>query len=50
VDAAAVVAGIFERALDLGVPADRAVLDGAVDLYEILIDYAAGADVEVADF
>lgn len=29
---------------------DGAVLDGVVDLYEILIDDAAGADIEVSNF
>ena len=41
--------GVFERLDDLGIPQDRVVTAGAVDLHEVLIDHAAGADIEVTD-
>ena len=40
---------MFERCLDLGVLQDRIVAAGAVDLHQILVDHAAGADIEVPD-
>ena len=45
----AVLFGMFERCLDLGVLQDRIVAAGAVDLHQILVDHAAGADIEVPD-
>ena len=40
--------GIFESLDDLGIPEDRVVAAGAVDLHEVLVDHTAGADIEVA--
>ncbi len=47
-DADAVLAGIVERADDLGILQNRIVAAGAVDFDQILVDDAPGADVEVA--
>ncbi len=49
VDTDAVLLGVLERADDLGILHDRIVAASAVDLYQILVDDAAGADIEVAD-
>ena len=45
----AVLFGVFERGLHLGILHDRVVAAGAVDLHEVLIDDATGADIEVAN-
>ncbi len=47
VDGHIVLLGIAERADYLGILLERAVLDGAVDLHQVLIHHAAAADVEV---
>ena len=44
-----VLFGVFERCLHLRILHDRVVAAGAVDLHEILINHAAGADIEVSD-
>ena len=43
----AVLLGIAVGSHDAGVLQDRAVLAGAVNLDQVLIDHAAGADIEV---
>ena len=50
VQGAALFAAVVDEGLHLGIVADRAVGDRAVDLDEILVEDAAGADVEVAHF
>ena len=45
----AILFGVFERRLHLRILHDRVVAAGAVDLHEILINHAAGADIEVSD-
>ena len=49
VDADAVGAGVLERLDHLGILQDRVVTAGPVDLHEVLVDHAAGTDVEVSD-
>ena len=44
----AVFLGVFERGFHLRVLHDRVVAAGAVDLHEVLINDAAGADIEVS--
>ena len=45
----AVFLGVFERGFHLRVLHDRVVAAGAVDLHEVLIHDASGADIEVSD-
>ena len=45
----AVFLGVFERGFHLRVLHDRVVAAGAVDLHEVLINDAAGADIRVSD-
>ncbi len=48
VDTDAVLLGVLERTDDLGILHDRIVAAGAVDLHQVLVDDAPGADIEVA--